>query len=222
MASIEVKDKSGKKVGKHDLSATLTTISASHTTIHRSVVAEEANKRQGTQSAKTRSETRGGGRKPYKQKKTGNARQGTIRAPHYAHGGMALAVKPRDYSKKINIRERRAAILSAFAMHVEADNVTVVDGIKFAEPKTKDATAFLNALGLGEARRVLVILPEYDEVALKCFRNLGNVVVRTAPATVKRGEEGPKTQAFSARDVLVAHKIVVAKDALAKIEEVWG
>ena len=210
MASIEVKDKSGKKVGKHDLSATLTTISASHTTIHRSVVAEEANKRQGTQSAKTRSETRGGGRKPYKQKKTGNARQGTIRAPHYAHGGMALAVKPRDYSKKINIRERRAAILSAFAMHVEADNVTVVDSIKFAEPKTKDATAFLNALGLGEARRVLVI------------RNLGNVVVRTAPATVKRGEEGPKTQAFSARDVLVAHKIVVAKDALAKIEEVWG
>ena len=222
MASIEVKDKSGKKVGKHDLSATLTTISASHTTIHRSVVAEEANKRQGTQSAKTRSETRGGGRKPYKQKKTGNARQGTIRAPHYAHGGMALAVKPRDYSKKINIRERRAAILSAFAMHVEADNVTVVDSIKFAEPKTKDATAFLNALGLGEARRVLVILPEYDEVALKCFRNLANVVVRTAPATVKRGEEGPKTQAFSARDVLVAHKIVVAKDALAKIEEVWG
>jgi large subunit ribosomal protein L4 len=107
-------------------------------------------------------------------------------------------------------------------MHVEADNVTVVDSIKFAEPKTKDATAFLNALGLGEARRVLVILPEYDEVALKCFRNLGNVVVRTAPATVKRGEEGPKTQAFSARDVLVAHKIVVAKDALAKIEEVWG
>ncbi|MFO0046623.1 MAG: 50S ribosomal protein L4, partial [Armatimonadota bacterium] len=132
MASIEVKDKSGIKVGKHDLSATLTTISASHTTIHRSVVAEEANKRQGTQSAKTRSETRGGGRKPYKQKKTGNARQGTIRAPHYAHGGMALAVKPRDYSKKINIRERRAAILSAFAMHVEADNVTVVDSIKFA------------------------------------------------------------------------------------------
>jgi large subunit ribosomal protein L4 len=222
MASIEIKDKSGKKVGSHDLSAALTTISASHTTIHRTVVAEEANSRQGTQSAKTRSETRGGGRKPYKQKKTGNARQGTIRAPHYAHGGMALAVKPRDYSKKINVRERRAAIMSSLAMHFEAGNVTVVDSITFAAPKTKDAIAFLSAMGLENVRRVLVILPEYDEVALKCFRNLGNVVVRTAPATVKRGEEGPKTQAFSARDVLVAHKVVVVKDALARIEEVWA
>lgn len=222
MASIEIKDKAGKKVGSHDLSAALTTISASHTTIHRTVVAEEANSRQGTQSAKTRSETRGGGRKPYKQKKTGNARQGTIRAPHYAHGGMALAVKPRDYSKKINVRERRAAIMSSLAMHFEADNVTVVDSINFATPKTKDAVAFLSALGLENVKRVLVILPEYDEVTHKSFRNLGNVVVRTAPASVKKGEEGPKTQAFSARDVLVAHKVVVAKDALARIEEVWA
>src|SRR3978361_26649 len=112
MAAIEVKDKAGKKVGSHDLSADLTTISASHTTIHRTVVAEEANSRQGTQSAKTRSETRGGGRKPYKQKKTGNARQGTIRAPHYAHGGVAFAPVPRDYEKKVNKKERRASILT--------------------------------------------------------------------------------------------------------------
>ena len=222
MATIEIKDKGGKKVGSHDLSAVLTTIGASHTTIHRTVVAEEANARQGTQSAKTRSEVRGGGRKPYKQKKTGNARQGTIRAPHYAHGGMAMAVKPRDYSKKVNQRERRAAILSSLAMHFEAGNVSVVDAIAFAQPKTKDAIALLAALGLGGVRRVLVILPEYDEVTLKSFRNLTNVVVRTAPASVKSGEEGPKTQAFSARDVLVAHKVVVAKDALARIEEVWS
>lgn len=222
MASIEIKDLKGKKVGSHDLSAALTTIKASHTTIHRTIVAEEANSRQGTQSAKTRSETRGGGRKPYKQKKTGNARQGTIRAPHYAHGGMALAVKPRDYSKKVNKQERRAAIVSAFAMHLEAGNVTVVDKIAFAEPKTKDAIAFLAAQGVANTKRILVILPEYDEVALKSFRNLGNVVVRTAPASIKKGEEGPKTQAFSARDVLVAHKVIVAKDALARIEEVWG
>jgi large subunit ribosomal protein L4 len=222
MASIEIQDSKGKKVGSHDLSAALTTISASHTTIHRTVVAEEANKRQGTQSAKTRSETRGGGRKPYKQKKTGNARQGTIRAPHYAHGGMALAVKPRDYSKKINKQERRAAILSSLAMHVEAGNVSVVDKVAFAAPKTKDAVAFLAALGLGDVKRVLLVLPEYDETVLKCFRNLGNVVVRTAPASVKKGEEGPRTQAFSARDLLVAHKVVIVKDALAKIEEVWA
>lgn len=222
MASIEVKDKAGKKVGSHDLSAALTTIGASSTTIHRAVVAEEANSRQGTQSAKTRSEVRGGGRKPYKQKKTGNARQGTIRAPHYAHGGMALAVKPRDYSKKINKQERRAAILSALAMHFEAGNVVIVDAVNFATPKTKDAVALLKALGLAETRRVLVVLPEVSDVVTKSFNNLPNVVLRTAPASVKKGEEGAKTQAFSARDVLVAHKIVIVKDALAKIEEVWA
>ncbi|HLO98074.1 MAG TPA: 50S ribosomal protein L4 [Fimbriimonas sp.] len=222
MAAIEVKDKAGKKVGSHDLSAALTTIGASSTTIHRAVVAEEANSRQGTQSAKTRSEVRGGGKKPYKQKKTGNARQGTIRAPHYAHGGMALAVKPRDYSKKINKQERRAAILSALAMHFEAGNVVVVDAVSFATPKTKDAVALLSALGLADTRRVLVILPEVNDVVTKSFNNLPNVVLRTAPASVKKGEEGAKTQAFSARDVLVAHKIVIVKDALAKIEEVWA
>ncbi len=222
MAAIEIKDKAGKKVGSHDLSAALTTIGASHTTIHRTVVAEEANSRQGTQSAKTRSETRGGGRKPYKQKKTGNARQGTIRAPHYAHGGMALAVKPRDYSKKVNRQERRAAILSALAMHFEAGNVVVVDKIAFAAPKTKDAVAFLEALGLGETKRVLVVLPEVNDTVAKSFRNIPSVTLRTAPASVKGDAEAVKTQAFSARDVLVAHKIVVAKDALSRIEEVWA
>lgn len=222
MAAIEIKDKSGKKVGSHDLSAALTTIVASHTTIHRTVVAEEANSRQGTQSAKTRSEVRGGGRKPYKQKKTGNARQGTIRAPHYAHGGMAFAVKPRDYSKKVNRQERRAAIISALAMHIEAGNVTIVDKVAFGTPKTKDAVAFLTALGLADTRRVLVILTEVDDVTTKSFRNLSNVELRTAPASVKKGEEAPKTQAFSARDMLVAHKVVIVKDALSRIEEVWS
>ena len=222
MAAIEIKDKAGKKVGSHDLSGFLTTISASHTSIHRAVVAEESNSRQGTQSAKTRAEVRGGGRKPYKQKKTGNARQGSIRGPHYAHGGMALAIKPRNYDKKINKQERRASIVSALAMLFEAGHVSVVDSVAFASPKTKDAIALLTALGIAGTKRILVILPEYDEVALKSFSNLKNVVVRTAPASVKKGEEGPRTQAFSARDVLVAHKLVVAKDALARIEEVWS
>src|SRR5689334_4255274 len=105
MAKAKVLDKKDSKiVGEAKVS-----------TIHRVVVAEEANARQGTQSAKTRSDARGGGRKPYKQKKTGRARQGTIRAPHYAHGGMALAVKPRDYDKKVNRKERRLALKTAFA-----------------------------------------------------------------------------------------------------------
>jgi large subunit ribosomal protein L4 len=266
MAELEIKGKDGKNVGKHQLSEAIAGARVSHTTLHRTVVAEQANRRQGTQSAKTRSEVRGGGRKPYRQKKTGNARQGSIRAPHYAHGGMALAVKPRDYDKKVNRKERRAAILSALASQIEAGNLTVVDGIAFAEPKTKQATEMLSALGLADTRRVLVVLPEYDETTLKCFRNLPNVVVRTAPVSTANGagkseasaEEKPKakgkaeaeagaetaaaegkpmskaksdaeakkgarkTAVFSARDVLVAHKIVVAQDALAKIEEVWA
>lgn len=222
MAQIEIKGKDGNSVGQHQLSEKLANAAVSLVTAHRTVVAEEANSRQGTQKAKTRAEVRGGGRKPYKQKKTGNARQGTIRAPHYAHGGVALAVAPRDYSKKVNRKERRAAILAALSAHIEAGNVSVVDSISFGEPKTKDAQALLAALGLKDQRRVLVVLPEYDEVALKSFRNLPNVTVRTAPASVTKDGEAVKTAAFSTRDLLVAHKIVVAQGALARIEEVWA
>jgi large subunit ribosomal protein L4 len=222
MADIQVKDKGGNAVGTRTLSDAFASVGVSMTSIHRAVVAEEANKRQGTQSARTRSEVRGGGRKPYKQKKTGNARQGSIRAPHYAHGGMTFAVKPRDYEKKVNKKERRGAIVAALGAQVDAGNVSVVDTIAFAEPKTKDATTMLEALGLKGQRRVLVILPAYDAVTYKCFRNLPNVTVRTAPASSADGADAAKTQSFSARDVLVAHKIVLAQDALTKIEEVWA
>lgn len=218
MAEIEIQDKAGKKVGKHKVSEKITGAVVKGVSVHRTVVAEEAHARQGTQKTKTRSEVRGGGRKPYKQKKTGNARQGTIRAPHYAHGGMALALTPRAYDKKINRKERRGAILAALSAHVEAGNVTVLDAITFAAPKTADAISMLTALGLKDQRRLLVILPAYDEVALKSLRNLKNVTVRTAPST----EAGAKTNVFSTRDLLVAHKLLVAADALKKIEEVWG
>lgn len=220
MAKIEIKSKDGKKAGAYDLSAVIADAKPVATVLHRTVVAEEANKRQGTQSAKTRSEVRGGGRKPYKQKKTGNARQGTIRAPQFTHGGMALAVKPRDYDKKVNRKERRQAILGALNEKFEAGQVTIADAILFPAAKTKDAAAMLKALELSDVRRLLVVLPAYDEVTLKCFRNLPNVTVRTAPA--KPGENAAKTAVFSTRDVLVAHKVLIAKDALAKIEEVWA
>jgi large subunit ribosomal protein L4 len=216
--SIDIKGKDGKTVGKHNLSEKLTEAAVSHSTVHRTVVAEEANARQGTQKAKTRSETRGGGRKPYKQKKTGNARQGSIRAPQYAHGGMALAVAPRDYDKKVNRKERRAAVLTAFAAQLEAGHVTVADSLALTEAKTKQAHEILKAHGLDGFRRVLVILPAYDEVTYKSFRNLKNVTVRTAPTA----SQEEKAQSFSTRDVLVAHKILIAKDALAKVEEVWA
>lgn len=218
MANLEVKNKAGKSVGKHELSTAITTANPSMTTVHRAVVAEEANKRQGTQSAKTRSEVRGGGRKPYKQKKTGNARQGTVSAPHYTHGGMAMAVKPRDYTKGLNKKERIQAILGALNEKVVKGDLILADSIVFAEPKTKEASSMLAALGVDNVRRVLIILPKYDEVTLKSFRNIPQVTVRTAPSN----EEGAKTQAFSARDVIVAHKVVIAQEALAKIEEVWA
>jgi len=219
MAKIDVKSKDGKKVGSVELSAAIAEAKASHALLHRTVVAEEANSRQGTQAAKTRSEVSGGGRKPYRQKKTGRARQGSTRAPHYAHGGMALAVKPRDYDKKVNRKERRAAILGALAAKAEGGDMVVADDIVFAEPKTRPAIEMLKALELAQSRRVLVVLPQYDEVTFKCFRNLPNVTVRTAPS---KGEEAAKTAVFSARDLLVAHKVLIAKDALAKIEEVWA
>lgn len=220
MATLEVKDKKGKKVGTHEVAKALSSANPTEASVHRTVVAEMANSRQGTQSAKTRSEASGGGAKPYKQKKTGHARQGTRRAPHYAHGGMALAVKPRDYDKKVNRKERRAAILGALNLKIESGSLVVADAITFSEPRTKPAAEFLKALELSEVKRLLVVLPAHDEVALKCFRNMPNVTVKTAPA--KADEKDAKTEVFSARDVLVAHKVLIAKDALAKVEEVWA
>lgn len=218
MANLDVQGKGGKKVGTITVSDAITKSNPAVSVVHRAVVAEEANKRQGTQSAKTRSEVRGGGRKPYKQKKTGNARQGSTRSPHYAHGGMALAVKPRDYEKKLNKKERRLAILGALSAKIDAGDVVVAEAIAFKEPKTKSAVEFLEGLGVAAERRLLVILPVVDGATYKSFRNLPNVVVKTAPAT----EKETKTDVFSARDLLVAHKIVVAQDALKKIEEVWA
>lgn len=218
MSVLEIKDAKGKVVGKHTVSEALANAPIKPVTLHRTVVAEDAARRQGTQKTKTRSEVQGGGRKPYKQKKTGNARQGTIRAPQYAHGGMALAISPRDYDKKVNKKERRAAIIGAFSAHLEAGNVHVVDTITFAAPKTKDGIAFVKSFGFEDERRILIIVPAYDEVVLKTLRNLSNVMLRTAPST----ETGAKTNVFSARDLLLAKKIIIAAEALTKIEEVWA
>lgn len=218
MATLEVKDKKGKKVGTVDLAKAIAEATPADAVLHRTVVAEMANARQGTQAAKTRSEVRGGGAKPYKQKKTGRARQGTKSAPHYTHGGVAFAPAPRDYDKKVNKKERRAAILGALNSKIEAGSVVVADAISFAAPRTKEAADMLKALDLNQVKRLLVVLPAYDETTLKCFRNMPNVTVRTAPTAEKEG----KSEAFSARDVLVAHKVLIAKDALAKVSEVWS
>jgi len=215
MAELEIIDLKGKSTGKHKLAEALSDLEVNGNVMHRAVIAENANSRQGTHSAKTRSETRGGGRKPYKQKKTGNARQGTIRAPHYAHGGMAFAIKPRDYSKKVNKKERRLAIMAAFSAKANAGDIVVTNEITFKAPKTKDAQALLVALGVADVKRVLIVVPEHDDVLLKSFRNLQNVEIRTAPS-----RDG-KAASFSTRDLLVAHKIFVTADAMKKTEECW-
>lgn len=215
MAEIEIKNEKGKVVGKHKLAEPIAGLEVAKSVLHRVVVTEEANARQGTQSAKTRSETRGGGRKPYKQKKTGNARQGTIRAPHYAHGGMALAVKPRDYSKKVNRKERRLAIIASFNAKVQADAMIVVEDLKIATPKAKTARDLMTAWGVVDTRRVLIVVADHDETVLKSFRNFPNVTIRTAPS-----RDG-KAASFSTRDLLIAHKIVITQSAMTKTEEVW-
>ncbi|HXH59809.1 MAG TPA: 50S ribosomal protein L4 [Fimbriimonadaceae bacterium] len=215
MSELEIKNAQGKVVGKHKLADAVASLGLQQGPLHRTVVAENANARQGTQSARTRSDARGGGRKPYKQKKTGNARQGTIRAPHYAHGGVAFAPKPRDYGKKVNKKERRLAIISAFSAQVEAGNVLVTDKIAFAEPRTKQAVELLKAYGLDSAKRVLVVVSDVDPIVTKSFRNIPSVEVRTAAS-----KEG-KSRAFSARDLAVAHKILITKDALERSEEAW-
>lgn len=232
MAKLDVLNKEGKSVGSVELADSIAKFEGDIAVLHRAVVAEEANKRQGTSKVKGRSEVRGGGRKPYRQKKTGRARQGTIRSPLYAHGGAAHPFGPRDYGKKLNKKERRTAILGALASKVSEGTVVVADKIAFAEPKTKEAAALLKSLGLHDVKRLLVVLAEYDETTLKSFRNLPCVSVRTAPALPakesskqKRGvekAEAPKTAAFSARDLLVAHKVLFAKEALVKVQEVWG
>lgn len=218
MATLKVLDSSGKEKG----TVTVASVDTKRSVLHRAVVAEEANSRQGTQKAKTRAEVRGGGRKPYRQKKTGRARQGSIRSPQYAHGGVVFAPRPRDYEKRLNRKERRLALRSAFSARAEDGSLVVVERIAFQEPKTKEAAALLKNVG-ADASRVLVILPSYDQTALKAFRNLPNVEVRTAPTKKKEGvENSAKSQPFSTRDLLVARKIVVAKDALAAIEEAWS
>ena len=128
-------------------------------------------------------------------------------------------MKPRDYDKKVNRKERRSAILGALSAKLAAGCVSVVDSIQFAESRTKHATEMLKALDLASCPRVLIVLPEYDEVTHRCFRNLKNVVVRTAPSG--KGDE-TKSAVFSTRDVMVAHQVLIVKAALARIEEVWA
>ena len=207
MPNVQVVDMQGKNVGSVDLAESIFGIEPNAAVMHMMVVSYLANQRQGTQSALTRSEVSGGGRKPWRQKGTGRARQGSTRAPQWYHGGVVFAPKPRDYRLSVNKKVRRLAMKSALSSKAAADEIIVIDKIAFDEIKTAKAAAMLSAVG--SERKALIVLPEVDEKAIKSYRNIPGV--KTA-----------QVNELNVYDILNADKLIIAKDALTKIEEVYA
>ena len=206
MANVSVYNIEGKEVGKIDLSDAVFGVEVNEHLVHMAVVSQLANNRQGTQKAKTRSEVSGGGRKPWRQKGTGHARQGSTRAPQWTGGGVVFAPVPRDYSFKMNKREKRAALKSALTSRVEENKFIVIDEINFEEAKTKN---FANILKNLDVSKALVVLEDDNKNAELSARNIADV--KTA-----------KTNTINVYDILNCDKFIVAKSALQKIEEVYA
>ena len=208
MATIPLFNTEGKDLGTLPLPESIFGVAFNESLVHQAIVTEEANQRQGTSNTRQRHAVRGGGRKPWKQKGTGRARQGTIRSPLWRGGGVVFGPHPRDYRKAFPVKMRRGAMRSVLSGKVSEGNVLGLDALQFSEIKTKNATAMIKALGLNTTRRILIIIPEYNEILLKSTNNLPGVELRFAPN-------------FSVRDALTAHKIILVKDAVSKIEAVW-
>ena len=206
MANVSVYNMEGKEVGKIELNDAIFGAKVNEHLVHMAVVQHLANKRQGTQKAKTRSEVSGGGRKPWRQKGTGHARQGSIRAPQWKGGGVVFAPVPRDYSFKINKKEKRAALKSVLTSRVQENKLIVVEELKFDEIKTKNFKAVMDNLKVSKA---LVVLGEKNENAVLSARNLQKI--NTAYA-----------DAINVYDILKGDTLVLTKDAVAKIEEVYA
>ena len=207
MPSIAVLDIAGKEVGSIELPDSIFSITPNNSVMHDVVVNHLANMRQGTQSALTRSEVSGGGRKPWRQKGTGHARQGSIRAPQWRHGGIVFAPKPRDYSYSVNKKVRRLAMKSAFSSKMLSSDIVVLDSLQMKEYKTKTIANVLNAIGV--EKKALIVLPELDDKIIKSARNL-------------RGIKTSQVNTLNVYDILNANKLVILKDAVAKIEEVYA
>ncbi len=207
MPKVAVYDMAGKKKGEIELSDAVPGLKPNKSVMHAAVVNYLANQRQGTQSTLTRTEVRGGGRKPWRQKGTGHARQGSIRAPQWRHGGVALGPKPRDYSYSLNKKVKRLAIKSAFSSKALEQNIIVVDGISLSEIKTKSMVNMLAALGV--TQKALIVMPQTDINVVKSARNIPGV--KTALVNT-----------LNVYDILHHDKFIVAKDAVAKIEEVYA
>ena len=207
MSTINVLNMAGATVGTVELNDAIFGIEPNAAVVHEVVKNHLANCRQGTQSALTRAEVSGGGKKPWRQKGTGHARQGSTRAPQWTHGGIVFAPKPRDYSYVLNKKVKRLALKSVLSAKAAEGKLVVIDSIKMDAIKTADFRKFLNAVNV--AGKAVVVTPEKDEIIVKSARNLPGVV--TTPAAI-----------LSVYDIINATYLVVDKDALAKIEEVYA
>ena len=206
MANVSVYNMEGKEVGTMELNDAVFGVEVNEHLVHLAVVAQLANKRQGTQKAKTRSEVSGGGRKPWRQKGTGHARQGSTRAPQWTGGGVVFAPTPRDYSIRLNKKEKRAALKSALTSRINDNKFVVVDELKFEEIKTKNFKNVMNNLNVSKA---LVVLAENDQNVVLSARNIPEV--RTSLVNT-----------LSVYDILKYNTVVATKAAVASIEEVYA
>ena len=207
MPKIDVYNIEGKKVNDVELKEDIFGIIPNEELVHSVIVNYLANQRQGTQSTKTRAEVRGGGKKPWRQKGTGRARQGSIRAPHWVGGGIALGPKPRSYSYKLNKKERRLAIKSCLSSKVIENELTVVDKFEFNPIKTKEVTKMLNSLKL--EGKTLILLPEKNEIIQKSARNI-------------KGVKTLSVNTINAYDLVNYKNLVVTLDTVKRLEEVYA
>ena len=206
MPKVDILNIKGENVGSLELNETLFATEISEHAVYEVVKNQLANKRQGTQSAKTRAEVRGGGRKPFRQKGTGRARQGSIRAPHFTGGGVVFAPKPRDYSYKLAKKLRRKALYSVLTSKLNNNELVVVDSLALENSKTKEAKAALSALNA--EKKAYVVTAERDDLVYRAFRNLAGVDVAEA-------------RLINVYDLVRHDKLVITKDAIAKLEEVF-
>ena len=206
MANVSVYNMEGKEVGKMEINDAVFGVEVNEHLVHMAVVQQLANNRQGTQKAKTRSEVSGGGRKPWRQKGTGHARQGSIRAPQWKGGGVVFAPVPRDYSFKLNKKEKRAALKSALTSRLQAEKLIVVDEIKFDEIKTKKFAEVMNNLKVNKG---LVVLADNDKNVVASAKNMQFVNTTLVDQ-------------INVYDVMNGGTVVLTKDAVKKIEEVYA
>ena len=206
MANVSVYNMEGKEVGTIELNDAVFGVEVNEHLVHMAVVAQLANKRQGTQKAKTRSEVSGGGRKPWRQKGTGHARQGSTRSPQWTGGGVVFAPVPRDYTIRLNKKEKQAALKSALTSKVQEGNLVVVDELKFDEIKTK---AFKTVMDNLNVEAGLVVLADNDQNTVLSARNMAAV-------------DTALTNTINTYDIMKAKKVVLTKDSVAKIEEVYA